>query len=73
MKENLAAADAVASRLIRLHRESVKPWVAVVDAGEIFDPLVRYMELSGVPTFRSADRGLRALGRLHEARSGRPS
>jgi len=51
--------DSSAGRMVRLHRESRKAWVAVVDAGPLYDPLVRLLEQGGVPTFRAADAALR--------------
>ena len=47
--------------MIRLRTELAKPWVAVVDAGVLYDPLVAWLEAGGVPTFREADRALRLL------------
>ena len=35
--------------------------MAVVDSGELYDPLTRELERRGVPTFRTADRALRIL------------
>ncbi len=49
----------------RLHRQwtrHLKPWVAVVDAGPLYDPMVRALEAGGIPTFRTADRALRLFG-----------
>jgi acyl-CoA synthetase (NDP forming) len=52
----------VGERLIRLHQRSDKPWVAVVDAGPMYDALAARLLLHGVPTFRTADRALQMLG-----------
>jgi acyl-CoA synthetase (NDP forming) len=68
--EDLEAEEAVAQRLIELFRAILKPWVAVVDAGSAYDPLVARLEAGGVPTFRSADRALRLLGRYCTASLG---
>ncbi len=59
--EDLTREDSLAVRYGRLIAEGTKPWVAVVDAGELFDPLSRELARRGVPTFRSADRALRML------------
>jgi acyl-CoA synthetase (NDP forming) len=40
---------------------STKPWVAVVDAGPLYDAMVTRLEAAGIPTFRTADRALRLL------------
>ena len=60
--EDLERPDSLPSRLIRLYRESRKPWIAIVDAGTIYDPLAHALQAGGIPTFRSADRALRLLG-----------
>ncbi len=67
-QEDVGAADAVARRLGRLRERVAVPWVAVVDAGSLYDPMVRLLEDAGVPTFRSADRALRRLGVFAAAR-----
>lgn len=54
--------DGIAVRYGRLMAESRKPWVAVVDSGPLYDPLARALDSRGIPTFRSADRALAALG-----------
>lgn len=59
--ENLDDASSVVAGLIRLRQASDKPWVAVVDAGPLYDPMTRSMLAAGVPTFRAADRALRLL------------
>jgi len=60
-REDLTRPDAIGPRLARLHAESAKAWVAVVDGGAIYDPLVSLLEEHGVPTFRTADAALRLL------------
>jgi hypothetical protein len=60
--EDVGHPDSIAGRLARLSREMSKPWVAVVDAGALYDPMVRVLESAGVPTFRAADRALRLFG-----------
>ncbi|HEU4764071.1 MAG TPA: hypothetical protein VFT93_00315, partial [Candidatus Eisenbacteria bacterium] len=70
--EDLAAADALVPRLVRLAAECPKAWVAVVDAGPLYDPMARALEEGGVPVFRSADRALGVFGRYCAARLARP-
>ena len=55
--------DGLAARLARLRRGSRKPWVAVVDAGEAYDPMARLLADARIPVFRTADRALRLFGR----------
>ena len=59
---DLGREDGLAARYGRLMAQTIKPWVAVVDSGPLFDPLARALESRGIPTFRSADRALAALG-----------
>jgi len=59
--EDVTRDDSVAVRYGELNRSSDKPWVAVVDSGELYDHLARELEYRGVPTFRTADAALRML------------
>jgi len=61
--EDVRREDSIAHRLVRLMRATTKPWVAVVDAGRIYDAMARILEDGGVPTFRTADRALRLFNR----------
>jgi acyl-CoA synthetase (NDP forming) len=70
-QEDVTREDGVVARLLRLRRDVPKPWVAVVDAGRIYDPMAQALEDGGVATFRTADRALRLLGLWQRARAGR--
>ena len=59
----ISSEKSIARRFPALARETVKPLVAVIDSGPLFDPLAFAIEQGGVPTFRSADRALWILGR----------
>jgi acyl-CoA synthetase (NDP forming) len=59
---DLRREDGLAARYGRLMAESSKPWVCVVDSGPLYDALASALESRGVPTFRTADRALSALG-----------
>ncbi len=59
----------IVNRLGRLCRESDKPIAACVDSGILYDPMVRALEEKGIPTFRSADAAVRALGIYAEGRN----
>jgi len=61
--EDVLREDGLAARLIRMNSAVDKPWVAVVDAGRLYDPFARRLEEARIPTFRSADRALRLFGR----------
>lgn len=69
--EDIRRRDGVVERLIRVAREGGKAWIAVVDAGPLYDPMARALEEGGVPTFRTADRALRLFGLYCAARLGR--
>ncbi|MFN8178838.1 MAG: acetate--CoA ligase family protein [bacterium] len=72
--EDVAHADSVASRLVRLFGATKKPWVAVVDAGSRYTPFAEALEAGGIPTFRSADRALAMLAKYFAgASAGRPA
>lgn len=66
--EDLAQPAGLARRLARIAAESRKAWIAVVDAGPLYDPFARAVEEGGIPTFRSSDRAMQVLGRYCEAR-----
>jgi acyl-CoA synthetase (NDP forming) len=60
-REDIGSSESLVSRLVKLRGEITKPWVAVVDAGELYDAMATALELGGIPTFRTADRALRIL------------
>ena len=60
-EEDVRREDSLAGRYGKLIAEGDKPWVAVVDSGVPYDPLVHALEAKGVPTFRTADRALAML------------
>jgi acyl-CoA synthetase (NDP forming) len=66
--EDLTRPDGIGLRLARLKDELPKAFVAVVDAGTVYDPLVALLEQHGVPTFRTADTALRLFNILVAAR-----
>jgi hypothetical protein len=66
--DDLDRPDGVGLRLARLAAELPKAWVAVVDSGALYDPLVELLERHGIPTFRAADTALRLLNVFVAAR-----
>ncbi len=66
--EDLTRPDGIGLRLAKLKDELAKAWVAVVDAGAVYEPLVALLEEHGIPTFRTADTALRLLNVLVAAR-----
>lgn len=59
--EDLLREGSIAQRLLQVKDEAHKPWIAIVDAGAIYDPFAEYLQEGGIPTFRTADRALRLL------------
>ncbi len=57
--EDVHREHSLAQRLVRLRGAGRKPWVAVVDAGPLYDAMARHLASNRIPTFRSADRALR--------------
>jgi len=61
--ESIHSPGSIARLLPRAAHASEKPVVAVIDSGELFDPLAEALKSGGLPVFRSADRAVRALCR----------
>ena len=59
--EDLLREGSIAQRFLQLKDEVHKPWIAIIDAGAIYDPFAEYLQEGGIPTFRAADRALRLL------------
>jgi len=59
--EDVTRDDSLGVRYGALFAQGSKPWVAVVDSGDLYDPLSRELTRRGVPTFRTSDRALRIL------------
>jgi len=59
--EDVTSEGSIAARLVRLRESVRKPWVAVVDGGPLYDPMVDVLQSGGIPVFRTADRALRLL------------
>ncbi len=66
--EDVTRADSLPARYGKLMAENSKPWVAVVDVGALYDPLVQEFERLGIPVFRTADRALKMLNLWIEAK-----
>ena len=60
--------SSIAMTLPALLRALHKPVVGVVDAGQLYDPLVDALMAKDVPVFRSSDRAVRALALYLEGR-----
>jgi acyl-CoA synthetase (NDP forming) len=60
--EDLKRAGGLVDVIAGLWRRSRKPWVAVVDAGPLYEPLREALGRAGVPVLGTADAAARALG-----------
>jgi acyl-CoA synthetase (NDP forming) len=58
-REDFHRPDSLVSRLAGMRGRNGKPWIAVVDAGALYDAMARHLVAAGIPTFRSADRAMR--------------
>lgn len=67
IKEELGP-DSMFDQAAALWRTTKKPFVVVVDSGELFDPACKI--LGDVPVFRESDRAVRALVKYFQYRSG---
>ncbi len=59
--EDIAAENSQPKMMIEIINSSSKPAAVVVDSGEIYDPMCRVIEESGIPVFRKIDRAARAM------------
>jgi len=62
-QEDLAHPEGVVASMRALWGDTTKAWICVVDAGPRYDDLATSLLGVGIPTFRTADRALRALER----------
>jgi acyl-CoA synthetase (NDP forming) len=58
---DLGSAGSLPDRLAALAGHPT-PWVAVIDAGRLYDPMADHLAGAGVPVIRSMDRAVRLLG-----------
>ncbi|MCX6539510.1 MAG: acetate--CoA ligase family protein [Acidobacteria bacterium] len=58
-REDFHRPDSFVSRLAGMRGRNGKPWIAVVDAGALYDAMARHLVAAGIPTFRAADRAMR--------------
>jgi acyl-CoA synthetase (NDP forming) len=62
--ENIYSPGSLAQELLRLFRESAKPFVVNVDSGRLYDDFVGVLQRGGIPVYRKIDRASRALSAL---------
>jgi len=59
--EDLDRAGGLVELVADLWRTTTKPWVAVVDAGPLYEPLRERLAAAGIPVLGTADAATRAL------------
>ncbi len=62
--ENIYSPGSLAQELLRLFRETAKPFVVNVDSGRLYDDFVSVLQRGGIPVYRKIDRASRALSAL---------
>jgi acyl-CoA synthetase (NDP forming) len=67
-KKSIKNPGSLVNRLARLNKDATKPIIVSVDSGKLYDPMARAFEAQGLPTFRSADAAVRAMGLYAENR-----
>jgi len=67
-KESLDDPGSIAQLLPAVAARSPKPLVAVIDSGELYDPMAEVLGRGGLPVFRRADRAVRSLRRWTDVR-----
>jgi len=60
-RQDIRHPDSVVQRIVRLGAEQAKPFVVVVDGGQLYDAMARELRDRGIVTFRAVDRALRIL------------
>ncbi|MEI6669113.1 MAG: acetate--CoA ligase family protein [Acidobacteriota bacterium] len=68
--EDFRRPDSLVSRLAAMSSQRRIPWIAVVDAGPLYDAMARHLAAAGIPTFRAADRAMRLFNVYCAARMG---
>jgi len=67
-KESIDDPGSIARLLPAVAARSTKPLVAVIDSGELYDPMAGALTAGGLPVFRRADRAVRSLRRWTDVR-----
>ena len=58
-REDYLKETSIVQRMIKLNKSLNKAWVAVIDAGPLFDPMERLFVENEIPTFRTIDRAIK--------------
>ena len=69
--DNVHSEKGIVARMKKVRDVSTKAWVAIVDAGPVYDEMARLLKENDIPTFRTADRALRLFHRFCEVRLSR--
>jgi acyl-CoA synthetase (NDP forming) len=71
-KEDITHDLSYPNRLIRLFRETDKPFIVCIDSGELYDPMVKMMESAGLVVFRTADMAIKLFAKYIHSRCPMP-
>jgi len=63
MNEDIRSEKSIAQKLVKIRRESSKPFIVPIESGRLYDPLVMELEKNGIPSFRSVDTAVKMFGR----------
>jgi len=63
ISEDFYSQKSIAQKLIRVKKETKKPFIVSVESGKLYNPFVYELEENGIPTFRSVDTAAKAFGK----------
>jgi acyl-CoA synthetase (NDP forming) len=66
-RESILDPASFAQKVMGLFRETDKPLIVNIDAGELYDPLCELLDEAGIPVFRRSDEALRFMRRFAAA------
>ncbi|MGI5862959.1 MAG: acetate--CoA ligase family protein [Myxococcales bacterium] len=67
-EQSIRSPGSLVNRLARVMKDAKKPVVVSIDSGYLYDPMARAFEEKGLPTFRSAERAVKAMGLYVESK-----
>ncbi len=66
--ESLSSPESIAVLMPQLARRTAKPVIGVIDAGRLYEPMVKTIEKGGLPIFRSCDAAVTTLAKYSRYR-----
>lgn len=68
-REDLMREGGILSRLIKIRRDTKKPFIVTIESGIKYDRFVKELLTAGIPVFRSSDSAARAVAKFLGTRS----